>query len=83
MKGSMEIVEVDWIDSCSVRGWQRSDFRHEDTLPLPIKTVGYLLRSDKTCVTVIQSVSAEGAKAESLTIPRSCVKKVRELRSRG
>jgi hypothetical protein len=75
----MKLVEIEWIDSCSYRGWQKGDF-HLDIDPLPCKTIGYLVRDDKVCMTVVQTVSADDARAESMTIPRACVKKVRCLK---
>lgn len=71
-----DIVVVDWFDICSRTGWHdlqdaRSDYN--------VTSVGYLLESDKEAVVIAQSVAEQVRCAESLTIPRVNIKKVKKI----
>lgn len=71
-----DIVVVEWFDICARTGWHyvqdaRSDYN--------VASVGYLLESDKEAVVITQSIAEQIKCAESLTIPRVNIKKVRKI----
>ena len=73
------IVEVEWTDSGLTRGWQ--NYReHRDAGLCEVQTAGYLLKSDRKKVVVGLSIDyPNGIVGDSITIPRSVVKKIRRL----
>jgi hypothetical protein len=60
-----EVVEVEWTDSASTRGW-RDDMHEGDGL--------------STSVKIVQSQSIHGTQAELIAIPRVAVKSITVLR---
>ncbi len=79
MPKKLRIVEVEWVDSCVKGGWRMREEYLEGKGLSQCRTVGYLLRSDRQEVMVVQSQSNTGGVADSMTIPRRCVKKIRYL----
>ena len=74
------IVEVEWVDSLRTGGWRDIKEYMELTVTPTIKSVGYLLKSNRTVVTLIQSHDpTNNNMTDSITIPRSAVKNVRKL----
>ena len=73
-------VEVEWVDSFRTGGWRDIKEYRELTVTPTIKSVGYLLKSNRTVVTLIQSHDpTHNNMTDSITIPRSAVKSVRRL----
>lgn len=72
------IVEVSWLDACVQGKWGRKDDYLKEG-PMLCRTAGYLLKKDKSVVIIVQSQSVAGGVADSMTIPRSCVTKIRRL----
>ena len=72
------LVEIHWIDSCSTQGWLGDD--QPDGKPLECRSVGYLVKRSKTGVVVCQNVSEQGATGQWMTIPASCIRRVRRLK---
>ena len=74
------IVEVEWVDSVSEGGWRKPAAYLEHIAPDRCRTVGYLLKSNRTLVTVFQSLSDNtGNVTDSITIPRAAVKSMKRL----
>jgi hypothetical protein len=73
-----EVVEVEWTDSASTRGW-RDDMHEGDGLST-CRSAGYLLSKDRTSVKIVQSQSIHGTQAELIAIPRVAVKSITVLR---
>lgn len=67
-------VSVEWNDACSYGGWTK-DISAD---PMPVKTVGFLIRRDKKTLTIAQSIG--NAYAEQLVIPSAWISKVRRLK---
>lgn len=68
----MRIVKVDWEDITSHSGWHHVS----DNGLLLISSVGYLVAQSKDNILLAQSLSPENDRiAESLTIPRSVIRK--------
>ena len=75
----MQIVKIEWEDSCAITGWHNQG-KFEDYDVSPCRTVGYLLGKDKKKITVLQSISNSPSFCEALTIPRGNVKKITYLK---
>lgn len=77
----MKLVEVIWVDSeTTLSGWNDlSDLTNE---LVPIRTAGYLVRSDESAVTVCLSLDPKNEHYNgAILIPRVCIKSVNELRN--
>ena len=75
-----QLVEVEWMDSCTDRGWHSREEYLKTIAVDRCRTAGYLLKSSRTSLTVVQSQSdLTGNLTDSITIPRSAVKSVRKL----
>ena len=73
-----EIVEVEWLDSASTRGW--TDLTaYTDSGLVTCRSVGYLLSKSKESIRVLQSQSNHGGTSEMLAIPRVCVQSIRTV----
>ena len=73
------MVEVSWHDSSSAAGWQKEP----ETALLECWTAGYLVHRDNKSVVVALNCSSERSSSgfgDTMTIPSSCVKKIRKLR---
>jgi hypothetical protein len=79
MSTRLKAVEVDWIDSGERSGWGSAQ-THRGSGPIQCRTAGYLLKRDKQTIVIVLNTNAEGQVGESITIPASCVKKVRRLK---
>jgi hypothetical protein len=74
-----KLVQIDWEDSCSDNGWV-SQQQAKCHRPAQCRTVGFLLRSGKRDMTIMQSTSNTGNVSEIMAIPRGCIKKVTYLK---
>ena len=79
------MVRVEWEDSCGVRRWSGLDWVKGEGPMGECTSVGYLVRDDETCVTIVGS--QDGQKEPNVDgtqiIPRSAVRKVERLRVAG
>ena len=73
-----QLVQVTWIDSYSSVGWKGS--QKAEASPLTCYTVGHLITSNRSGVVVAANSDEQGHTGDWMTIPRSCVKRVRRLR---
>lgn len=75
-----ELVEVEWVDSCTFGRW-RPKAEYAAAEPAHCRTAGYLLKADKQCVTIVQSMGRDMVEpiSDSMTIPRGCVTRIRRL----
>ena len=76
MKKKYPLVEVVWVDSAFSQGWHSHTTY---TPPTECRTVGYLTHKTKECVNISMNVHEE-QRAETMTIPRACVKSIRKVR---
>ncbi len=74
----MQVVKVEWIDSCCDEGWKSRDVAGRHTCS-NCTTVGYLFRKNRTQVSIVQSTSDTGQVSEIMAIPRRCIKKITRL----
>ncbi len=76
----MKIVKIEWVDSNIMHGWQPLDI-FEGRLAL-CESVGYLYEETDELVTLTMGASDLGSIIETLSIPRGCIKSIKELRVR-
>ena len=72
------LVEVHWTDSYTMHGWRGDE--QPDGEPLECRSVGYLVKRSKKVVVVCQNVSEQGSTGDWMTIPASCIRRVRRLK---
>ena len=78
----MQIVEVEWIDSCSDDGWMKSDSpRAKEHTVSHCTSVGYLFKKAKEKICLVQNTSDTGSVGELMAIPRCAIKKLRIISS--
>jgi hypothetical protein len=83
-----DMVEVEWLDSQVKSGWGSPKEHTEDAVgaeAIPMHSVGYLLYALPKSIAIYQTAVDWGAErgvslAESLSIPRAVVVKVRKVR---
>ena len=74
-----KVVELKWRDACTMGGWRAAEhyLQHE---PMPITTVGYLLKDTKSAVTIVQSQSSDGDFNDCITVPKDWVVGIKVIR---
>jgi len=73
----MRLALVEWEDSSSITGWHvLSDYDSS----CKCVSVGLLCREDKKSITLTASKSDSGNYDTTISIPRTCVKKIRYLK---
>ena len=75
----LRMVEVEWVDSCIDGGWRMKEAYLTNEGVAQCCSIGYLLRSSRKEVMMVQSQTNSGKVSDSISIPRSCVKKMRYL----
>ena len=76
----MKIVKVRWIDSNFRTGWA-GKYEVEDIEPLAIgEAVGFLKGENDMAITLIMSIGSTGSTLASLTILKSAIEYIKELR---
>jgi hypothetical protein len=73
------VVLIDWEDSNVTHGW--IPIEEQDELAR-CQTVGFVVREDTQKITVTLGNSNYNNTMERLTIPKPCIKSIRELRVR-
>lgn len=76
----LPLVEIVWHDSAAGGGWNSLSSYRNEKKTLQIRTVGWLTKNTNSEVQVVQSISQDGKVADSMTIPRVCIRKTRRLR---
>ncbi len=78
-KDRFPIAEIKWLDARSKGGWGSVDDYGNQDLP-QCRSVGYLVKNNRTEVQVLQSVADSGNVTDSILIPKKCVLEVKILR---
>ena len=79
------IIEVFWLDANCSEGWQSIedvDYKNLSEL-LDKKSVGYLLKKTDKFISIAQSYDSDkkGGQCDNImTIPKSCIKKIRSIK---
>ena len=84
IEGKYEMVRVEWEDSARLGRWRSLEEVEKET-PCLIMTVGYLLRDDAVCMTVVGTIGMEEHPDVDggFVIPRSAVRKVERFYTAG
>ena len=81
-KPKYPMVLVEWEDAGAdaTAGWMGID-EARTVDGFPASTAGFMIRSDKTHISIVQGVALDGHKVTNMTIiPRGCVKRIRKLK---
>ncbi|MEQ1726733.1 MAG: hypothetical protein ABL982_00015 [Vicinamibacterales bacterium] len=74
-----ELVVITWHDSYTRGRWyELEEHRKVCGLPMECRTVGWVTKRDKETITVVQTMSGD-AVSDSMTIPLSCIRRVRRV----
>ena len=73
-----ELVEVTWDDTASDDEWRDEDDPELDLVEC--RTVGHWRKKDKRAIYLVDTVSNDKARFNSVTIPMGCVKRIRRLK---
>jgi hypothetical protein len=78
-----DLVIVSWYDAYSVDGWQHAEDIREDKTKAIVKTVGWLVASDKThTVLTMQRQPGTDRAGGTMLIPTRCVESITHLGSK-
>jgi hypothetical protein len=77
-KKDLTVVHIEWIDSCSNSGWRNPE---EDGIS-HIHSVGLLVREQPEYVTLSSSKGEYGKYSDMMSIPRSCITRMKKLKVR-
>lgn len=76
-----KIVEVSWVDSCTNGQWAPPEFHLKESNPTMCRSVGYVLVDEPSRLVLVQNKSlSTGHIADTMSIPRVAVKKIRVLK---
>ncbi len=74
----MKLVLVEWVDSASCSGWHRLSL--ESDCICSCVAAGLLCHEDEKQGVITYSKSDSGNIAETISIPKSCIKRIRQLK---
>ena len=75
----MPKVEITWFDACASGGWRKVEECQREEGLIECVAVGLMTRRDAKEIQIVQQASPHKV-SDSLTIPASCVKRIRRLR---
>ncbi len=73
----MILALIEWVDSASYNGWH--SLCKDDTFASCI-SIGVLCHEDSEKMVIFQSKSDNGRVAETISIPKGCIKRFRKLK---
>lgn len=73
-------VYIEWLDSCSVHGWEHPDRINPEPF-VRCETIGFILREDERGIQVVSTRHADrtGSVCQQISIPRISILKVVKL----
>ena len=74
----MKLVLVEWVDSASCSGWHRLDSGLDGVCACV--SAGLLCSENEKQIVITYGKSDTGNIAETISIPRSCIKRMRQLK---
>ena len=78
----MKMILVEWVDSNIIHGWVVPGEGIEDKVA-HCQTIGFLKSQDEEKITLAMGKGDLGAVIECITIPKGCVRSIKELRIKG
>jgi hypothetical protein len=73
-----KIIEVLWMDACTHTGWQSSDYKASTVW---VTTIGVEWENNKEYIAVALNIDEQGQPADIISIPKSCIKKVKVVKT--
>ena len=75
-----QIIEIEWLDSLHLSGWQKEEQIETSKEKLHHKTIGYFIIEDKKSIIVCQSyqINEEKKMVDAIMeIPKKCIIKIK------
>ena len=72
----MKLIYIEWKDAATSAGWTYK----EDTGLMDVRSVGWLVKQDKTTLTIATSQSKYGKFLDPLAIPKHSISKMKFLK---
>ena len=72
----MNLIYVEWKDAATSSGWNYK----EDTGLMNVRSVGWLVKQDKTTLTITTSQSKYGKFLDPLSIPKHSISQMKVLK---
>lgn len=74
------MVEVEWVDSVRTGGWRTVEDYERAAGSAVCRSIGYTFKSNRKDIVLVQSLDpGNGNVTDSISIPRSAVRKVTRL----
>ncbi len=73
----MKRVEIEWVDSNILHGWQADTADCDVALS---NELGYVVSEDDEKIILARGISAFGLLNSPMAIPKGCIKSIKELR---
>lgn len=74
----MKILLIEWVDSSVTGGWRNK--REIRAKPASCYSVGMALIANEEVITLVLSGSGDDEYADTMTIPKVAIKRIRELK---
>jgi hypothetical protein len=76
------LVLVEWLDHSGTTGWQSPEeaAAHDGFI---VKSIGWMIRSDKTCKVLVGAVTNENHVSNVQTILTPLIRKITTIRRKG
>ena len=72
----VEVVEVEWEDSASMRSWQDEETIERYGEPMMIHSIGFLQRETDTFINITSSLADNGDVNSPMSIPKSAIRNI-------
>jgi hypothetical protein len=69
------VAYVEWVDSCTNRGWREK----QEALTSTIRSVGLVVGENSDFITLSTSRSDNGDHVDQISIPKKVIKKIRKF----
>lgn len=71
-------VYLEWVDSCSSRGWNyMPDFKDDELI---VKSIGFIMKESKKSIVISTSFTHYDSAMDPLTIPKCAIVKRRNFK---
>lgn len=74
-----DVVLIDWLDACSFDGWRDEALYNHSKHCIEVRTYGRVVSVCEKELTITQSTTDHGQVSGILSVPVSCIKKIRRM----
>lgn len=80
MKSKYPLAKVLWGDAWNQAGWKTEKWVEENHEPAMVENVGYIVKQDRSGVSLAQGVSDDVSFLGIMFIPRGMIKKITKIK---